>query len=247
LLREICDILLIKIFHGLELNRVHNRAYIIIHGFGGGLNEIEYLKEYLFKHDISAQSVLLAGHGSTKKELSKSTYMDWIQSGDRALVKVKNEYDSVALIGFSMGGLVCTYLENQHKVDRLVLINTPVYFWNIKVIFKSLFYDIKHRRCDNISYYKKAVFGTPIRSCIQFLRMLTKSKKLFQNIACPTLIIQCLNDESVKPKSAAFIESKIKSDVTLKYYKGGCHQVFSKTNDCRKNICYDILCFVNQP
>ncbi|MDD2361429.1 MAG: alpha/beta hydrolase [Oscillospiraceae bacterium] len=224
---------------------MNNRAYIIIHGFGGGLEEIGYLKEYLIKNDISPRCVLLAGHGGTKKELRKSKYMDWIRSGEQALEKAKNEYDSVVLMGFSMGGLICSYLETKYKVDGLVLINTPVYYWNIKVIAKSIIDDIKNRRCDNISYYKKAAFKTPIRSCIQFLRLLAKSKKIFQNIECPTLVIQCKNDETVKPKSAAFIERKIERDITVKYYEGGCHQVFSKTCECREKVCRDILNFCN--
>jgi carboxylesterase len=190
---------------------------------------------------------LLAGHGGTKKELGKSNYIDWIRSANQSFEKAKSEYDSITLIGFSMGGLICTYLANQSKIDRLVLINTPVYFWNIKVILKSIFYDIKHRQFDNIRYYGKSAFGTPIRSGIQFLKILTKSKKLFQNIECPTLIIQCINDESVKPKSAAFIESKIKSNAKVKYYEGGCHQVFSKATECREIVCNDILCFINKP
>lgn len=226
-----------------------DRAYIIIHGFGGGLDEIEYLKQYLLKNDIPAQTILLAGHGGTKKELGKSTYMDWIGSADTFLKKIKNDYDRITLIGFSMGGLISAYLENQYKtkIDRLVLINTPVYFWNIEVILKSVFYDIRHRQSDNIRYYKKALFGTSVRSGIQFLRILTKGKKFFQNIECPTLIVQCMNDESVKPKSAAFIENKIKSDATVKYYNGGCHQVFSKATDCRECVCSDILYFIYKP
>lgn len=222
-----------------------NRAYIIIHGFGGGLEEIEYLNQYLSVSDISARCVLLAGHGKTRKELGKSTYKDWLRSAQQALIKAKKERDSVVLIGFSMGGLICAYLEAKYKVDGLVLVNTPIYFWNVKLIAKSILNDIKRSRCDNITYYKKAVLGIPLRACFQFLRLLAKSKKLWSSVACPTLIVQCRDDESVRPKSAEFIKSKIKSKATLKYYQGGCHQVFFKENNCRENVCKDILNFLN--
>ncbi|MDX9871774.1 MAG: alpha/beta fold hydrolase [Clostridia bacterium] len=223
-----------------------NNVCVIIHGFGGGLKEIAYLKEFLQRNNQTVETILLAGHGVSKKELGDSTYLEWLSSADRAFRRITRQYDSVTLIGFSMGGLIATYLANKYQAEKIVLVNTPVYFWNVQVILKSVLQDLRQNRRDHIRYYQRAFARTPVRSGLQFLHILAKGKEWFQHIKCPTLILQCRDDESVKPKSAAYIESKIKAESTLKYYEGGCHQIFSNACDCRESACRDILGFIKK-
>lgn len=223
---------------------MNNSVCVIIHGFGGGLKEIAYLEQYLRQNNRTVETILLAGHGVSKKELGDSTYLEWLSSADRAFRKITRKYDSVTLIGFSMGGLISTYLANKYKAERLVLVNTPVYFWNIQVIVKSVLQDLQDRQYKHIDYYRRSFARTPMRSGLQFLRILTKGKEWFQHVKCPTLILQCRDDESVRPKSAAYIQRRMKAEVTLKYYEGGCHQIFSNACQCRESACRDILGFI---
>lgn len=219
-------------------------AYLIIHGFGGALDEIEYLAEYLKRKGLKVHTVLLAGHGATKKELQKSDYTDWIDSVRLAVTALLKEYRHIVFLGFSMGGLISVHFSRMIETSKIVLINTPVYFWNIKIILKDVVTGIRHRQFEKLAYYKKSMLGATAKSGIDFLKILSKTKKMIEGIKKPTLIIQCRNDESVHYKSAQYIKNKIGSCADLRYYDGGCHQVFVKSAKVRDTVCNDIYGFL---
>ena len=215
-------------------------AYLIVHGFCGDTGEIDYLYRFLLEKGLNAQTVLLSGHGGTKKDLSQSAPTDWIKSVETKIDELSSEYESLILIGFSMGGLICGHFANLPQVKRMVFINTPVYFWNIKVILGDIFRGIKDKNNEKIDYYKESLFGATPKSGIDFLKLLYTSKKLFENIKVPLLVLQCKNDESVRYKSAQYIKEHAGGDTKVILYEGGCHQIFAKSPNLRDKACEDI-------
>lgn len=217
---------------------------MIVHGFAGSMNEIKYLAEYLLARGLDVHTVLLAGHGGTKKELKKSSCQDWINSVGSAVTALRQEYRRIFLIGFSMGGLINAHFAPLPEVGKVVFINTPIYFWNLKIIATDIISGIHRRSFDKIAYYKKSVLGASIKSGVDFLKILLMSKKKIASVKKPALVVQCVNDESVYYRSAEYIKNKIGSCADLKYYQGGCHQVFVKSVELRDFICGDIYKFL---
>jgi len=221
-----------------------DNAYLIIHGFGGSIHEIEYLAAYLKDRGFDTYTVLLAGHGKSKKELSASSYRDWIQSVKTSIDGLTGEYECINLLGFSLGGLICAHFASLEQVKRIVFINTPVYLWNVKLIVQDITHGLYHGKPEKISYYKKSVGNVSVKSGVDFLRMLNKTKKLFQAIPRPSLILQCKGDETAYYKSAEFIKGKIGRGANILYYDGGCHQVFKDAPELRDRLCGDIYKFL---
>jgi carboxylesterase len=189
-------------------------------------------------------TVLLSGHGGTKKDLRRSSYADWVGSVGDAVETLRKEYKRIVLIGFSMGGLLCLHFAHLPEIQRLILINTPIYFWNLKVIFKDVFAGLRHGRFEKILYYKKSLLGSSVKTGADFLRLLSKSKKLLGGISKPALVIQCMNDETVRPKSARYIGDRLRAG--LRIYEGGRHQIFSEDSGLRDDVCRDILQFLKE-
>ena len=216
---------------------------VIIHGFGGTTKEVQYLCDFLSTRGIVTHTVSLAGHGGTKKDLSATSHLEWIQSAEKAVAKLAPQ--KVDLIGFSMGGLICAHLAGASHVDKLVFVNTPIYFWNIKVILSDIIGGIFRRQFERIAYYTKSVSRVSIKSSLDFLRILSSSKKKFAHICKPSLVIQSKNDETVWPSSAEYIRRKIGKPTRLKYYGGGHHQLFSDmAAEFRDPACEDIYRFL---
>lgn len=217
-------------------------ACVIIHGFGGSLSEITYLEEYLKNKNIfDVYSILLPGHGGTKKDLSKTNRRDWINSVKIQIDELKHKYSNIIVIGFSMGGLIGSQLAAENLIDKLILINTPYKFWNVPVILRDAV------NLD-IGRYTEAVSKTSIKSCFDFLGILGDTKNILYKVKCPTLIIQCSKDETVPPKSALKIKRRISGQVVLKKYTGGRHRVFMEKEgvNLRDEICRDIVKWVLQ-
>lgn len=156
-------------------------AYLIIHGYNGGLFEIEYLAEHLLAKGLDVHTVLLAGHGDSRSQLRKSSHSDWIDSVRQAVEILQKEYRQVVFIGFSMGGLIGVHLTSLPGAAGIVFINTPVYYWNLRVVLR----DIIRVKCDRIRYYIKSITGVSLKSNNEFLRLLRKTKKMFDGIKIP--------------------------------------------------------------
>jgi carboxylesterase len=216
---------------------------ILIHGFSGNTGDIAYLGDFLRKKGRDIHLVALAGHGGTKKQLATSTHADWIGSAKNEVAKFVDHYEKINLMGFSMGGLICATLAadfGAEKIGKIVFINSPIYFWNGKIIVK----DITSRDKEKIAYYKNSAKSTGPKPAVEFLRMLSHAKGLLADTMPPSLILQCMDDESVRHKSAAYLKEKLGARATVKYYQGGCHQIFVRESDLREALCADIYDFI---
>ena len=174
---------------------------LLIHGFAGSREEIAPLRDYLAARGFTVSAPCLTGHEGTRTQLAAATYRDWV-------IDVQKSYDALAqtcgkvfVVGFSMGGLLSAQLYQSRKFDRLVTINTPIYYWDFVQMAKNLRTDFK-------TYWKQyfsASATKPLRTLFTFQRLLSKTKPLFREIACPALVIQVQDDDTVNAHSGNYI------------------------------------------
>ena len=199
----------------------------MIHGFAGNPEEVRPLFEFLEEKGYIIECPVLAGHGQTKKELSKSDYGDWIASAEKAYLKLAGKCKRIIVIGFSMGGLLAVNLWH-YGFSGLVTVNTPVYYWNPYIIIRNLLTDYR-------KYWRKylqAVTDKTISSMLEFQKLLTKTKPMFGNITCRTIVIQALDDDTVYHKSADHIYKRVCANKTVYKLPHGGHMIFqSKSRD----------------
>lgn len=224
---------------------MNKTACLIIHGFGGSPAETDFLTQYLSARGFDSFTLLLPGHGGTKKNLKNTSHADWISSVELMISSLKREYSRIVLLGFSMGGLISIYLANIPSVERIVLINTPVSVWNIKIILKDIASGIMNGKPDKLKHYIDSVKRSSFKSNMDFLRLMFTVKKKIETVKRPAMIIQCMNDETAHYKSAKYIKKKMGGYAVLHYYEGGCHQVFLKSPELRDLICDEIYGFLN--
>jgi len=200
---------------------MNDTGILLLHGFAGNPEEVEPLRDFLTERGYRVECPLLPGHGGTKTELSKTTHDDWITSAERSYLALSKECGSVVAVGFSMGGLLAANLWN-YKLKGLVTVNTPVFYWNLKVIAANLLSDFSRysRKYLDVSTDKS------LSSMIEFLRLLSKTKPMFGNITCKTLVVQALDDDTVHYKSADYIIKKIRAEKTVCIMPRGGHKIF---------------------
>lgn len=217
---------------------------LLIHGFGGGIEEIAFLEHALQRNGLAVETVLLHGHGGSKQDLRKSNGKDWQDSVKAALASLKSEYSEIVLVGFSMGGLLSILFAADSQVSKLVLINTPIYFWNLKIIIRDILGGIVHPSDSKIGYYLNSVTKTSLKSGIDFLKVLQRAKSKIGSTEKPALVLQCTEDESVNYQSADYIRKRMGCRAQMKLYEGGCHQLFAKAPELRAVVCRDIIDFI---
>ena len=213
---------------------------LLIHGIAGSRREVAPLHEHLAQCGYIVSSPVLAGHEGTPKDLADSTHAEWIGSAQVAADELLQRCDALVVVGFSMGGLIAVNLCQTTDVHKLILINTPVYYWDKRNILRNLAADFPKY----IRKYLKAGKRMPVPALLEFRKILRKTKPLFSGVRCPVLIIQTLDDDTVQPRSADFIYSNVEGEKTLKRYETGGHLALYSPN--APDICYTIENMINE-
>jgi carboxylesterase len=188
---------------------------LCIHGFTGSPYEVAPLVSFLEKNtDWLLRVPTLPGHGDTL-QLRGVTYKQWLQHSENELRWLMSKCEKVYVIGFSMGGLIASYLATKFPIDKLVLLSAAAYYINLK----QLAMDIKDMVRDSFKgnltsnelflRYKKKITATPIEATIQFRKVVTKVRPILPEIKIPTFIAQGEVDGIVPIKSAQYLYEQI--------------------------------------
>ncbi|MFB1051753.1 alpha/beta hydrolase [Paraliobacillus sp. JSM ZJ581] len=204
---------------------------LCIHGFTGGLYEIEPLVAYLKEHtEWIIKSPLLPGHG-VHLALEGVSYTEWIQTAEEALIELKQEVDTVYIIGFSMGGMIASYLASKYEVAKLVLLSPSRRYINIAQMGLDIGDMIKDRIVgrlqDNLLYkiYQHKRGHVPLRAYIEFLKCMKYTKPALKNIFCPVFVAQGIQDGMVPYKSTHYLAEEIPTDIEVIYYSDSKHHI----------------------
>src|SRR5262252_485179 len=106
------------------------RGVLLLHGFTGTPFEQRTLGERLHRdRGVTVCGPLLAGHGSSPRELALTRWQDWEASALAALDQLAQRCDRVAVGGLSMGGLLAVRMAllRPRLVRALVLMSVPLW------------------------------------------------------------------------------------------------------------------------
>lgn len=221
-----------------------NIGFLIIHGFGGSIEEIQPLNKFLLNNGFSTVCPTLKGHTGKRKDLKGISYNEWINSAEQGLMKLRERSEKIILIGFSMGGLIAVNLALKHKVCGIITLSMPIYHWDTKRIFLNIMDDFKKGKFDSLKFYAGASLALPLSAMLNFKFLLYKTKPLLTQIKCPILITQGLRDDAVKHCSAKYIFNNVSSKKKrLSYYDNSTH-VICKSED-QKQLFNDIKIFID--
>lgn len=191
---------------------------LIIHGFTGGPYEVEPLQNYLEEQtDWEVVLPVLTGHGE-ELDLADVPYEVWLEDAEKAYEKLAKKCDTIYVIGFSMGGMIASYLAGKYYIDKLVLLSTARKYLS----FKYLSYYVgkmigdgfkgKLRENDMFLHYKSKIGQVPLRSNIEFMKLVRDTKDYLEDIKSPVLIAQGKKDGLVPKRTAYALEDEIGSD-----------------------------------
>ncbi|MYL43851.1 MULTISPECIES: alpha/beta hydrolase [Virgibacillus] len=193
-------------------------ACLIIHGYTGGPYEVEPLANYLHEHTNWHINVpTLPGHGR-RLNLKNVSYKKWIKAAETTLLQLREKYETVYLIGFSMGGMIAAYLAAKYKVEKLVLLATSGKYLS----FKQISLDVGGVIADAIKgdlgrnklyiHYKKKLGAVPLKANIEFLKLVKFTRRYLKKIKSPVLIAQGQQDGMVPYKTAYYLNKEITSE-----------------------------------
>jgi carboxylesterase len=107
---------------------------VFIHGFMGSPRQFDKLAQTVHRLGYSAASLLLPGHDCSARGFASGTFERWQQYVDDEYERLSRDYESIWLVGHSMGGLLAVNTAVRHgdRIRGLFLISSP-----LKIIFIS--------------------------------------------------------------------------------------------------------------
>ena len=91
-------------------NKESNTMVIFVHGILEGPKQFRKFTEVVYNKGFSYSAILLDGHGGSGKKFANSSMKKWINSVEKEILKYKDKYENIILVGHSMGGLLSILL-----------------------------------------------------------------------------------------------------------------------------------------
>ncbi len=232
------------------MSKMHKRALFLIHGFTEDCDQS--FGRFLMHTNLDDYQIIkhtVVGHDG----VHNFDYDLAIEKLDNEFQIVREVYEEVVVMGFSMGGVLGCYLANKYELEKLVLI-APAFKCivdsNVFSLLSEASRDLISKR-PNLSETKEAfedyflqkysdrdiVFSdltldkiTDFKhALVNFRKLVNYVSKDFKQINCPTLIIHGEKDELVSVESALYVLNKIYNQSKLLVIAPSCfHRILNE-------------------
>lgn len=188
---------------------------ITIHGFGKQLHhEFDPLATYLKARHYT---VIQFDIYDIKNE-NDADYKKWIQRCESKIEEVLAQKREIVLIGFSMGGVIASYLASIFKIKKLILVAPAFQYLDIQKITQQGIKTIK-----KIGSKEKSIPSS--KQTKAFTDIVAQYKESIAMVDCPVLILHGTNDEVIPMDSSKAAYKKIHSPKRLIWIEGGKHRM----------------------
>lgn len=224
------------------------KAVLIIHGFGGGVYDEEFLTNRLqLIKNYDVYTFTLPGHDGIKSNMKEQK---WIEASENMLkFLIKNRYRTIYVIGHSMGGVLASRLASKYKqIKKIVFLAAAFRYLEFKEdevdVVKSLTKVptlAKEYKDEFISRLQKM----PLQSIKEFMNTVRHNEYTLKKININTLIIQGTKDNLVPQETAEFIYDLIPAkEKEIIMCEGVNHDIFRSNK--KEQITNEIIEFLKK-
>jgi len=199
-----------------------NTGILFLHGFTGSTYEGRELGFHFAQKGYGVWVPLLPGHGTRAEDLEKVSYSDWINASEQYYLKMKENYRKVIVCGQSMGGALALHLAAHHPIQGVISLAGAIIMkdWRLKLLplakrviryqYKSKGPDIRSReaKSKSASYPKY-----PIKSLVQFLKLLEIVRPELPRVKSPCLLIHSRRDHTITFDNLDYIARHVSSSI----------------------------------
>jgi len=199
-----------------------------VHGFTASPAEMRPLAERLYMEGYIVLGVRLKGHGTSPWDMKARNRQDWSDSVMRARRILEGLCEDVAMVGFSMGGLLSLVSAAQYPLrlagvatvcaptklrDKAMMLVELVHHVNRLVSVISSESQVKNFHLSAPEHPNVNYRHMPISSLHELDHLIGETERILKDVKCPALVMQSTGDPTVVPESADEIYEALGSSV----------------------------------
>jgi carboxylesterase len=199
----------------IDLPADGGKAVLLLHGFGDTPQTVSYLASHLHSQGWAVRAPLLPGHGRTLDAFAASRASMWIDAARTELDQLRSRYETIAVVGQSMGGSLATIVSSETADVRVLALLAPY-----------LSMPLRLRRAASLHYLLGAIvpflraggersirdpaevrrnlgygFTTP-RLISELRHVVDAARSAAPKVTAPTLVVQSRQDNRIPPEAA---------------------------------------------
>lgn len=192
---------------------------LMLHGFTGSPASVLPWAQGIHEAGYTVSVPRIAGHGTKWQDLNRSTWEDWYDSVESAMITLKSNCDRVFVAGFSVGGALALKLAQVrgNDIEGLLLLNPSIFddrkFFKVVPALKHILPSVKGGASD------VAQTGAPVHGYDRIpLKALDSVRDLWRIVErdlylvdLPLLIGYSINDHVVNPSCSHTVIDNVTS------------------------------------
>lgn len=198
-------------------------ACLMLHGFVGSRIDFAGLGERLAEKGFYVRMTRLPGHGTTPIDFSKQSADDLYAATVAEYATLRSRFDTIYVVGFSMGGALATLLAAEYPVDRLVLVAPyfkVTYYWYYVLppaVWNRLLSPVVHyvpktesfirvNKRESVEHmYSYRNVPTQGAATLEQLGKRARQPETLAKVTSPVLVLHAYGDEAASP--AAMVQA----------------------------------------
>ncbi len=236
---------------------------VAMHGFGGTAAELRPLLDRIAAAGFAVDAALLPGHGTSPTDLQNVGFDDWVDATRARMRRAVDRYETVVLLGFSLGTLVALQLASEpyrpKGLTGLVVLGNAVTLTQPTSAGLAALSHLGARMPD--LYAQKPAAGDvrdpsalgdlvtydrhPLRAAIETYLAGPRVRPIVGRITCPALILHGRHDRVCPWRNAVWLADAIGSkDVSVRIFERSAHVL---ANDFeRDDVAREVVSFLDR-
>ncbi len=199
------------------------KGVLLIHGLLASPAAMRPLADTLARAGYTVLGIRLKGHGTSPCDLRERSFQDWYASVQRGYRILADLTETVAIVGFSTGGLLALRLaaDQPDQLAAVAAVAAPIKFRSPSMSLVPLVHQAQRltywmpdggfkRFVLNQSEYPEINYRhVPIRALHELRGLIAETKTRLAGVKCPVLLLQGDGDPVVDPDSAQSIFDRL--------------------------------------
>ncbi|KRD85627.1 carboxylesterase [Bacillus sp. Root147] len=226
-----------------------SKAVLLLHSFTSSTVDMKKLGRFLNSKNFTCFAPLYEGHSQSAEHLILTSPRDWWESVERGYNFLKNEgYQSIAVIGVSLGGVFALNVGQKMNVNGIVTMSAPYKRELDSLKKRVLNYALTYKQLEGkekqqISHELDKLEASSFSSLVHFKEYIDLTMEGLLRIEKPICILYGELDEPLYKESANYIYINVSTHHrSVKGYSNSKHLMTLGPD--KEEIHHDILSFL---